>query len=201
MSTEALAPQVEAYLRRLGACLSPLDAEERREIVAEVRAHFAERQTQGRSDVLDGFDTPEAYAARFLEETALAKAVARGTTLDLGRALLGGIRAGAEGLFVVVPLLIAQFTALMLLVLGALKPFFFKNIGLFVMGNLASALAKGDFELGFVATRGRELDALGWWTVPAFVLPGAVGVWACNRALRALAQRRLARARRLRGVA
>ena len=111
MTAEPLTPQAEAYLRRLGACLSPLEPEERREIVAEVRAHFSERRARGRGDVLEGFEAPETYAARFLEESALSRAVARGTTLDLGRALLSGVRTGGETVLVVLPLLCLLYTS------------------------------------------------------------------------------------------
>ncbi len=140
---EPLASDAEDYLRRLRGCLSTLEANERDEIVAEVRAHFAERLAQGHANVVTKFDPPETYAGSFIEESSLSRAVARGSSLALGKALLLGLQRGAETLLVVVPLVLVQVSAFVLLVLGVLKPFFFENIGVYVRG--------GAFTLGFVS--------------------------------------------------
>lgn len=190
MGPEPLAPEAETYLRRLGSCLaSSFDPEEREEIVAELRAHFAERRSQGRPNLLDGFEPPEAYAARFIEESALSKAVARGTTLALGRALLSS----AETVFLVFPLLVVQFGAVALLVLGLFKPFLFRHIGFF--------RDAGSWDFGFSSDPSARPDVFGWWTVPLFIAPSVIVFWGCNRAMRALARRRLASARRADGKA
>jgi hypothetical protein len=182
----------ETYLRELGGCLSVLDADERREIVAEVRAHFAERMAQGRADPVAGFDPPEVYAASFVEISALSKAVARGGSVALGRALLSGVRTSVETLFLVVPLLALQTIAFVSLVLGVLKPFFFAQIGIYV--------GDGPFWMGFFKDTSGRTDLLGWWTVPVFIIPSAFVLWGCNRAMRALARARLERARRAKSV-
>jgi hypothetical protein len=192
MTDETLPPEAEKYLRRLGACLGALGANQRGEIVSELRAHFEERRAQGRTSLLEGFESPEAYAARFIEETALSQAVAHGSTFGLGRALVSGARTGSETALIVVPLIVVQWLAVLMFVLGILKPFFFRNVGLFLEDG-------GSLSLGI--TRGGEgVDVLGWWTVPAFIVPSAMALFATKRALRAVAVHRLARTRRNQGA-
>ena len=190
MTTPA-SPEITLYLRRFRAALVRLPPDERDDLVAEVRSHLGERRAQGNLGVLDGFEAPEAYAAHFLAEHALTGALAEGTSFALGRALLVGVRDGFLGLFVVVPLFVVQLVALVLVVLGAMKPIIPARIGLFVG-------ARGSLEVlglyGGDLANVREL--LGWWAIPGFIVPGVVALWAGNRALRALARWRLGSSRR-----
>jgi hypothetical protein len=54
--------------------------------------------------------------------------------------------------------------------------------------------------MGFFKDTSGRTDLLGWWTVPVFIIPSAIVLWGCNRAMRALARARLERARRAKSV-
>jgi uncharacterized membrane protein len=183
--TSPLPVEVEQYLRRLRLSLAALPEGERDEIVAEIRSHLEERQRRGASALLDGFDPPEVYASHFLSERALADALARGTSLALGRALLVGVRESLLSVLVVVPVALGMFVGVGLIACALLKPFFPAKVGLFCKphGNV--------FFLGFSATADGANEILGWWAIPAFLVTGVLVLWAGNRALRALARRRL----------
>ncbi|HYG68991.1 MAG TPA: hypothetical protein VD838_15085 [Anaeromyxobacteraceae bacterium] len=181
--------KAERWLRALRQALSALPDDERDDLVAEVRSHLADRAARGDADVLAGFAEPEAYAAEFLEERALSGALAQGASWALGSALLSGARTGAI-LLAVVPLAVLHVVATALVVLAAAKPLFPGHVGVFVgdAGPWVIGAWSGAAETGV-----REL--LGWWAVPVFGLGGALLLWAANRALRAVARRRLARVR------
>jgi uncharacterized membrane protein len=183
---EELPKHAEEFLRRLRAGLAGLAREEQNDIVAEIRSHLLERHAAGRAELLDGFESAEAYAARFLAEHELASAVARGTSVALGRALLVGARDTLGVLLLVVPLLVLDLIALAFVVVGALKVLLPDHVGLFldVSGRFKGlGLLRGPFD-------GLH-EVLGWWAVPLFIVPGIVVVWTCNRGLRALARWRL----------
>src|ERR1700682_6059050 len=97
----------EESLRQLRQGLSGLSQVERDEILAEIRSHLRDRQGSGKP-LLEGFEDPPTYASRFVAETALRGALATGTSLGLGRAVLTGARAGLVMLLLVVPLIVVQ---------------------------------------------------------------------------------------------
>ena len=102
MSADSLPREAESYLRRLGAC--PSRGWTRRSAGTSSpscgrTSSIAARR--GGPTCSTGSIPPEAYAARFLEESMLSKAVVRGSSLQLWRALLLGVRNGAETLLVV----------------------------------------------------------------------------------------------------
>ncbi len=183
-------PDIQQYLRRLRAGLGSLPADERDEIVAELRSHIEERVAQGQRSVLDDLGSPEDYATSFVAEHALSGALARGTSFALGRALLTGLRESFFGMLVV-PLLALQLAAATLVVVGALKPILPSRIGVFLdaLDHVhAIGLLVGDL--------GGLHEVLGGWAILAFIGPGVLLLWAGNRALRALARARLILARR-----
>lgn len=184
---DALPPGTARFLRDLKKGLASLPDAERAEIVAELEAHLVERHAAGAAAPEAEFGAAEAYAAQFLDERALTGAVAEGSTLALGRALLGGARSFVETVFVVGPLFLLQGTSVLLLVLAALKPVLFERVGYF-------RNARGGAWVGFSDGVG-DVDVLGWWTVPAFALPALVVLYGSRRLLAALARRRLTRAR------
>lgn len=184
--TNALSSEVERYLRALRHTLAALPEAERDDLVAEVRSHLADRTARGDADVLAGFADPEAYAAEFLAERALAGAIARGSSWALGAALLSGARTGAA-ILAVVPLAILHVVAAALVILAALKPVFPAHIGLFVSDG--GPWAFGAWDLGAGAG---VREVLGWWALPVFAAAGALILWIANRGLRAVARGRLA---------
>ncbi len=190
MSTP-LSPEVEQFLRRLRAGLSTLPPEERDEVMSDVRAHMEEMQARGRAITLAEFGSPEEYAARFVAENALGGALARGTSFALGRALLVGARDSFLGLFVLVPLLLTQLVAAALVVVGLLKPFMPSRVGLFL---------NAQDQVRIIGLHGGDdsglHEVLGYWAIPAFIVPGLVVLWGGNAALRALARFRLGESRK-----
>ncbi|MBI5548433.1 MAG: hypothetical protein HY901_31510 [Deltaproteobacteria bacterium] len=189
MSTRTLPHEAEEFLRQLRIGLGALPEQEREDIVAELRSHLQDRHARGKT-LLEGFEDAQTYASRFVSEMALRGALARGTSFDLGRALLTGAKTGIAMLLTVVPLMAVQLIGAALVVVGALKPFMPSRVGLFV-----------DIEGRFVAlgAYGGELqglrELLGLWAIPLFVLGGVGLLWTGNRALRFLAKRRLAATR------
>lgn len=184
----SLPEEAEKFLRDLRLGLLSLPGDERDEIVAEVRSHLADRHAAGKAALLDGFEDATTYASRFVAETALRGALARGTSLELLRALLTGARTGVLMLLTVVPLVAVQLIGAALVLVGALKPFLPARVGLFVdSANALVALGAWGGDL----TGLREL--LGVWSMPLFLIAGALLFWASNRLLRVVARLRLAR--------
>ena len=191
MNTDlTLTPQAEHYLRRLRQGLASLTVAERDDIVNEIRSHLAERLSAGTPNILAGFEEPESYAAKFVSDYALGGALARGTSLELGRALLTGTRSGLlalTALLAVAPLFSLEFIGAVLVVLGCAKPFFPSHIGVF-RGAEGAFMAGAHFGHSAPLT-----DILGWWAMPVFIVTGIIMIFLCNRALRALARLKLHR--------
>jgi uncharacterized membrane protein len=190
-----LPPEAERYLRRLRLGLSSLSPEERGDIVQEIRSHMGERLAAGKSNLLEGFDEPEAYASKFVANYALGGALSRGTSLTLGRALLTGASSGLFTLFIVAPLLALEFLGACLVLLGFLKPVFPARIGAFYSAD-GAFVALGAYGGDVAQLR----EALGWWSVPLFFIPGILMIFVCNRALRALARRKLKNSQTVRSL-
>jgi uncharacterized membrane protein len=182
MSTELPKP-AQDYLRRLRHALASLPDSERSEVLAEITSHLADRQARGDADLLSGFEAPEEYAAQFVAERALVDALARGASWQLGRSLLIGKLSTFASYLAVAALWFLHATGYLFLVLAALKPFFASSIGVFV-GNEV-------FAVGAYSGSPGAREVLGFWAISVFVGAAAVLMWVSNRALRALARRRL----------
>jgi uncharacterized membrane protein len=180
----ALPSEAERYLKELGQGLASLPPTERAEILAELRAHLAERAARGGAP-LAGFEPAETLAASFLSERALRGALAQGGAVALGRALLAAGRESVLALLGFLPLLLLQLAGLVCLAVAVLKPFMADRVGLWV--------GPGNFHVGVnVAGRPELHEVLGWWGIPVLAVTGALLSWASTRAMRALARRRLA---------
>jgi uncharacterized membrane protein len=179
----ALPSAAERYLRDLERCLSALPAAERAEIVAEIRSHLAERP-QAAADPAAALGRPEVYAASFVEERALAGALATGSSWALGRALVAGAQRLAWW-YVVAVLAVVYLYGAILVVLGALKPFFPAHIGVFVHDGTSVSI-------GTIDHPERATEVLGAWAVPVFVGAGVLVLWGAHVVLRMLARWRLA---------
>ena len=179
--------QAEAFLRDLEAHLAPFPEGERRDIVAEIRTHLVDRAAQGAGDLLAPFGTPEEYAAAFLDERALARALSGGTTWSLGRAVLGGARR-LSWWYAVAALGLVQVAGAGLLALSVLKPFLPDRVGL--------VIGPRTFTLGLRGgAQPPAAELLGWWAIPAFLVLGVGALWSARWMLRALAGVRLAHLR------
>ena len=173
----------DVFLRKVRQGLASLPAAEQEDLIAELRSHLVERQSQGRPDPLAGFETPEQLAADLVAEYALRGALARGTSWALGQALFVAARDSLLGLFVLLPLLILQLAALLLLLSAALKPFFPGHVGLWT--------GDGQFFVGIAKPHAGMHEALGWWAIPVLAAAGALLFWLSNRAMLALVRWRL----------
>jgi hypothetical protein len=183
-----LPTDAERYLRELGLGLASLPADDRQEIVAELRAHLEERAARG-GDPLQGFEPAEELAGGFLSERALRGALARGGAVALGRALLVAGRGSLVFLLGFFPLVLAQLTGVVFVLTAASKPFLRDRVGLWV--------GPSDFHVGVNAANDPALrEVLGWWSIPVLTAVGAVLFWGATRAMRTLARRRLAAFRR-----
>ena len=187
-SVVRLPVEAERFLGRLEQALGPLPPGERQEIVEEIRSHLSERAAQGATELLTGFDDPEAYAATFVQERALAGALAGGGSWAVGRALLSGARR-IGWWYVVLVLGVLHLYGAVFLLLAVLKPIFPASVGLFVGGShVAFGAIFGE------ALSGRA-ELLGWWAIPLFVALGVPLLWGANWTLRALGHWRLGRLR------
>jgi uncharacterized membrane protein len=181
-----LPKQADDYLKQVRQGLASLGQDEREEIVAELRSHLLDRQAQGKTDLLDGFDTAERFAAAFVTESALRSALAQGTSWALGRALLMAARDSALLLFGLLPLLLAQLIAVGFMVCAALKPFFQDQLGLWV----------GPHAFFIGTTTGTATDihqVTGWWVFPAVAVAGVILFWLSTRLMMSLVRWRLRR--------
>jgi hypothetical protein len=117
-------------------------------------------------------------------------ALVEGTPWVLSRSPWIGRIERAFSLAAAVPVALAQLCAITLMLLGAVKPIFSEDIGLWHGPN-------GTWVLGYLSDpRAREL--LGWSAVPLFIVAGSLVFFATYRVQVALARRRL---RRVRAVA
>jgi uncharacterized membrane protein len=181
-----LPADAEGYLRSVRQCLSSLKADERDDILNELKAHLLDRVAQGKTDVLAGFEPPEVLAAGFLQDHALRNALVHGGTWRLARALLVATRDSVLLLCVVLPLILFQLTGIVLCGTAVAKVFH-PQFGLWV--------GSGSFYIGTGSQEGvREI--LGWWFIPVTILVGVVVFVLSNRAMRALVRWRLRSARR-----
>jgi len=178
--------EAEAFLRDLERHLSPLPEAERRDIAAEIRSHLADRAARGAGDLLKPFGTAAAYAAAFREERALTRALASGSSLDIGRTLLRGARR-IGWWYAVAALGLVQVLGAGLLILSVLKIFLPQRIGVFVGPRV--------FALGAYSGDAPAVEILGRWAIPAFAVLGVAALYGAHLMLRLLAGWRLSRIR------
>lgn len=179
----SLPKDAEQFLKSLRQGLSTLDEKERDEIVTELRSHLLDRQAQGKTDLLEGFEAPEILASAFLSEYALRGALAQGTSWAMGRALLIAARDSALVLLIVCPLILLQLCGACFIALGLLKPMMPGRIGMWV--------GAGNLNLGFSDPSPQVHEVLGWWAIPVLLAVGFIVLWLSNRAMRAVIRWRL----------
>jgi len=184
-----LPPAAEEFLKKVRKGLGTLGQAERDEIISELRSHLLDRQAQGKEDLLAGFEAPDVLASDFVAEYALRGALAQGTSWALGRALLIAARDSLLALFLLLPLVLVQITALCLLVVAALKPFMPQEVGLWV--------GPDNFYVGVNNDNPAVHEVLGWWGIPILAAGSVLLFWISTRAMRALVRWRLRSAKRM----
>lgn len=182
------ANEAQDYLRRFRGALGSLPADIREDLVAELRSHIEERQTQAPFSPTQVFGSPEVYASQFIVEQRLSTAVNSGRPLELIASLFVTTRLTATLLFLVFPLIVVEIFGLGLTVLGALKPFS-THIGLFLYPDGAFG------GLGWINQPGSAHEVLGYGVMPVFIISGLLTFWLGYRLLVTLGRRELARMR------
>jgi len=188
--TDASRTEVDSFLRGFRRGLATLPADIREDLVEEVRSHLEERLAQGKLDLAREFGSADDYAQRFLTELQLSAALSRGTPLRLFTVLVGRATATATVVFVLLPLLLVEISAGMLVSIGLLKPFAADHVGLFLSadGGLAG--------LGWLSRVDGLHEVLGYAAMPLFIFGGLLLFWLANRQLVRIARRELAELRK-----
>jgi len=189
--------RVEAYLNRIRGRLRGLRAEERREILEELRSHLLEKAATGGMTgaavdaALESLGRPEELALEYVTDELLARAEVSRSPLRILDSLFRWASLSIVGFFVLLGAITGYFLGVVFLLVAALKPFHPETAGLW-----ASRDASGDLALsvhlgfGYAPVGGREV--LGWWIVPIGLLAGCLlvilttrfGLW-CARLYRA----------------
>ncbi len=184
----------DEFLHRFRRGLASLPQDIREDIVAEVRSHFAERGAA--LDLGKEFGTPEEYAAHFIAENALSIALQQGNPWRLVRALLATARYATVVVLGVIPLAILQFMAMIVTLLGVLKPFFWDSIGVFAGddGRFRGFGMQTQSLSDFRPPTGVH-ETLGYAAMPVMILGGLLVFWISNRLTVLIARARLARLR------
>lgn len=180
-----LPDDAERYLQRVRRGLATLDPADRDEIVEELRSHLLDRLAEGRTNLLEDFESPEDLAATFVSNHELQGALAKGTSWALGRALLGATRDHLIPILGLLPFAVGHIVAFGCLITAALKPFKPRDLGLWI--------GDGTFVIGSASKTSGAHEVLGWWGIPVLAAAGIFLLWISNRILRLLARRQIRR--------
>src|SRR5580704_13378585 len=163
--------KIEAYLNRIRGRLRGLRAEERREILEELRSHLLEKAAAGGMTgaavdaALESLGRPEELARQYVTDDLLARAEVSRSPLRILDSLFRWASLSVAGFFVLLGSIGGYFLGAAFILCALLKPFFPRTTGLWVIpdgaGDSAISLRLG---LTGAAPDGREL--LGWWIIP-----------------------------------
>jgi hypothetical protein len=171
--------KIDAYLNRIRGRLRGLPAEERREILEELRSHLLEKavaggMTGGAVDAaLESLGSPEELAREYVTDELLARAEVSRSPLRILDSLFRWASLSIAGFLVLLGSVTGYLLGVVFLLVAALKPFHPETAGVW-----ASRDASGDLSLsvhmgfGYAPLVGREV--LGWWIVPLGLLAGCL---------------------------
>jgi hypothetical protein len=189
-------PKIDAYLNRIRGRLRGLRAEERREILEELRSHLLEKAAVGGMTgaavdaALESLGRPEELAREYVTDELLARAEVSRSPLRILDSLFRWASLSIAGFFVLLGSITGYFLGVVFLLVAALKPFHPETAGLWAFrdasGDLSVSMHMG---FGYAPVGGREV--LGWWIVPIGLLSGCLlvilttrfGLW-CARLYR-----------------
>jgi uncharacterized membrane protein len=176
------------WLRRLKWALSAIPADDRNDIVAETRAHLAERVAEGQApkQALEQFGEPEEYARLFLDARELSGAAASQAPLSLLKAVSTRAHRSIVAAAAFLLVLAIGAAALAVAITAINKVFDPAHSGLWAGGNA--------FFVGVIDRPQSAHELLGGWIYPLAVLWIAL-CWIVARLVLVWAVRRLARAR------
>jgi uncharacterized membrane protein len=180
-ASASVSAEAERFLKEVRRGLGPLQTDERDDVIEELRSHLIERAAQGQVDVLAGFEDPSTLAASFVEERALRGALSAGTPWAHARAILGSTGDSLLLLCALVPLVLGQLVAALVVLTATLKLFAPSEFGVWV--------GPGAFYVGRATPLAHEV--LGLWGFPVLLAVGVLLFWMSSRGLRALARSRL----------
>jgi len=195
-----LSPQanslLEEYLEKLRKILKPLSPEEREEIVLEIKGHILESLTlfkEGTNEVgnlkivLEKLGDPKGYAPGFVTDYILDKGVKEKSLSLIFKGLLRWGFSTITGLVSVIFFFALYLLSFSLAIIGILRPFFPKDIGLFVKG--------GSFEgLGYIKNVSSDpqiKELLGYAFVPMAIILGLLIFFVATRLLKKTIKLRL----------
>ncbi len=199
-----------AWFRNFEACLSGLPAEDRREILRELREHVYERVTQGQDagQVLGEFGDAAAYARTFVDEYSLTRARESGQTLRMFTTVASFARRSIRA---TVGLVLGCVFALLLtssVVCVAIKVVRPDHVGLWVDLPMSAhhryvhsgperiplRLGSDHIQFGYANPRPQAPEVLGVWMYPCLLGLAVVGYFGLRqtlvRTLRGLSVRR-----------
>lgn len=163
--------KIDAYLNRIRDRLRGLRAEERREILEELRSHIMEKSTAGGMTgaavdaALESLGSPEELAREYVTDELLARAEVSRSPLRILDSLFRWASLSIAGFFVLLGAITGYFLGVVFLLVAALKPFHPETAGLWASrdgsGDLSFSVHMG---FGYPAVGSHEV--LGWWIVP-----------------------------------
>jgi len=139
MNTAASSPIIETYFAELDSRISDLPRPQREELVKELRAHVMDRLEQMAvpceedcRTVLKALGTPDEIARQFRMELILRRSSWRISPVAILRTCARWTVAGVQGYAVFLVAMVGYLIALSFYVTALLKPFFPRNVGVFV---------------------------------------------------------------------
>jgi uncharacterized membrane protein len=174
---------VDAFLEKVRKGLAMLAPQDQDDIIAELRSHLRERESQGVADPLAGFGLPENLASEFVTEYKLRGALATGSSWSMVRALSLSARDNLYLLFGLILLLIVEVGAVLVMLAAILHLMPPSQVGLWT--------GPGNFYVGTGPGRSGMQQVTGWWVTPSLLLLGGAMFWIAHRAVRKLVRWRL----------
>ena len=179
-------------------------AEERREILEELRCHLLEKAAAGGDDgSLSGCGAGIAgelrknWPVNTLTDELLARAEVSRSPFEFSSSLFRWASLSVAGFFVLLGSIMGYFLGVVFILVAALKPFHPETAGLWVSqdatGDPVLLAAHG---VWYAPVAGREM--LGWWVVPLGLLRG-LPAGDPDHSLRALVRTAISRSRTLPG--
>ena len=184
---------LEEYLERIRKILKPLTAEEKEEIVLEIKGHILESLTLIKEEkdevknlkaVLEKLGDPEDYAPGFVTDYILEKGVKE---KSIGLIFQGLLRWGFStitGFVSVIFFFTLYLLSFSLVIIGILKPFFPKDIGLFVKGESFEGLGY----IKNVSSVPQIKEELGYAFIPMAIILGIliffVATWLLKKTIK-----------------
>ncbi len=188
-SAEPLADaQMEGYLSRLESALRGLSAEEKGDILLEIRSHIADSVAPAQdrdaaaARVLRLLGDPKELAQRYKAERMLTRASRSFSPLLLLRTTWGWAKLGMKGMVAFFVALIGYGIALALTITIVLKPIMPSRVGVW--------WGRGDLNVGMVDHPERMHELLGQWYVPVMVVVAFGFAVGTTQALRWLIRQR-----------